>query len=65
MSRGIHAVNQSSVSKAIKGARRAGLDISRVEIDKAGKIIIVASRDGDPVLMEAGNAQPNEWDSVR
>ena len=43
---------------AIKAARAAGLPVERVEIDKAGKIVIVAAR-------STGEAsQANEWDEV-
>jgi hypothetical protein len=48
MSRGIQAINQSSVSKAIKGTRNAGLDINRLRFDlKAGILVIEAGKPGE------------------
>ena len=41
----------SDLQRAVRSARAAGLSIARVEIDQAGKIIVVAgepSPDGDP-----------------
>jgi hypothetical protein len=36
------AFRQADVSRAVKGATSAGVTISRIEIDAAGKIVIVA-----------------------
>ncbi len=33
---------QSDVSRAVKGAAGAGLSVARVEIDAAGKIVIIS-----------------------
>jgi hypothetical protein len=41
MSRGLQVFRQTDVSKAIKAAQNAGLDVRRFEIDRAGKIVIV------------------------
>jgi hypothetical protein len=32
---------QTDVARAVKGARAGGLDIGRVEIDSAGKIVLI------------------------
>jgi hypothetical protein len=55
---------QADVTKAIKAAAAAGVDIARVEIDKSGRIVIVANKSTTggqeaPVIGEA-----NEWDRV-
>ena len=61
MARAPSTFRQPDVTKAVKAVRSAGVDIVRIEIDKAGKIIIIAS---------AANGQPgesteaNEWDRV-
>jgi hypothetical protein len=46
---------QSDITRAIRGARAAGVDKVRVEITKDGKLVIIA--DGEPEPKE-----PNEWD---
>lgn len=49
---------EADVSRALKGARKAGFAVGRVEIGKDGSITLVASskdRTGEPV---------NEWDQV-
>jgi hypothetical protein len=59
MSRGKHKFKQGDVTKAIKGAVKAGLAVQRVEISENGKIVIFT---GSP------DAQPppeNEWDGVK
>jgi superfamily II DNA or RNA helicase len=43
MSRGAQAFKQTDVTKAIKGARNAGLNVQRFEIDRSGKIVVIAS----------------------
>ncbi len=37
------AFRQADISRAVKGAKAAGLSIARVEIDAAGKIVIVTA----------------------
>lgn len=36
---------QADLSRALKAAAAAGLDVGRVEIDPSGKIVIVTARD--------------------
>jgi transcription initiation factor IIE alpha subunit len=47
------------VRRAIEAFREAGLAIARVEIDKDGKIIVIAGKPQDATT--TGN---NEWDEV-
>jgi hypothetical protein len=42
MSRGAHTFKQTDITKAIKAAVKAGVKDWRVEIDRDGKIVIVA-----------------------
>jgi hypothetical protein len=61
MARAPSAFRAGDVTKAVKAVVAAGVDIARVEIDKAGKITIIAlgveaSRDG--------LRRTNEWDTV-
>jgi hypothetical protein len=59
MSRGPHTFRQGDVTKALKGAQNAGLEVQRVEIE-AGKIVVFAGRPG-PL---PGARSANEWDDV-
>ena len=49
---------QKDVTRAIRAARAAGVDIARIEIDPDGKIVIILGN-GEPDPREA-----NEWDRV-
>jgi hypothetical protein len=62
MSRGAQTFKQGDVTRAIKGAVKAGLKVARFEIED-GKIVVFAGNDG---LSEA-RIQPdaNEWDGVQ
>lgn len=62
MSRGSLSFKQTDVTRAIKALVAAGVGVSRVEIDKDGKIIVVPSRSADT----AGQGTPkrNEWDET-
>jgi hypothetical protein len=55
MSRGPHHFRQGDVTRALKGAAAAGIDVCRVEIDRDGKIIVVAGgreQDDAPTALE-------------
>lgn len=58
MSRGPQTFKQRDLTKALKGAVAAGLDVKRVEIDRDGKIIIVPGQPDEA-------AANNEWDTVK
>jgi hypothetical protein len=45
MSRGAQTFKQNDVKKAGKGARDAGFDVQRIEIDRAGKIVVIVSEE--------------------
>lgn len=44
MSRGIQLFRETDVTKAVRGALKAGLDVQRFEIERGGRIIIIASK---------------------
>jgi len=46
MARGPSTFKQGDVTKAVKGAVAAGLDVVRVEIDPTGKIVIQLANGG-------------------
>ena len=41
---------QTDVKRAVKGARAGGLEVGRVEIDAAGKIVLVAKSEQSELL---------------
>lgn len=49
---------QRDVEAAIRAAQAAGCEVVRVEIDKAGKISVITSRE----LAGADRGERNEWD---
>jgi hypothetical protein len=53
---------QQDVTRAVKAVVAAGVGIARVEIDRAGKITIIAL--GDAAPRGALTPQSNEWDTV-
>jgi hypothetical protein len=62
MSRGPHTFRQGDVTRAVKAVIAAGVDVQRVEVDKAGKIIVVtAGKNENPVPVDA---EANEWDRI-
>jgi hypothetical protein len=63
MSRGRHSFKQGDVTRALKGAAAAGIDVCRVEIDREGRIIVVigAAASCDTKV----NSDVNEWDTVK
>jgi hypothetical protein len=62
MSRGPQTFKQADVTRVLKAAAKAGFSVNRFEIDRAGKIVIIA---GSPeTTEEAGSSDADEWDSV-
>jgi hypothetical protein len=61
MARASSTFRQQDVTRAVKAVTAAGVHIARIEIDKAGKIVIITA---------GGTNQPgetteaNEWDRV-
>jgi hypothetical protein len=58
MSRRAQTFTQSDITRAARGAIKAGLAVRRIEIDRSGKIVIFIG--GEPI-----DQQSNEWDGVR
>jgi hypothetical protein len=61
MARGHCTFRQSDVTKAVKAVVAAGLEVARVEVDKDGRIVVVA---GNPAHDECGAVHKNEWDAA-
>jgi len=64
MSRRPANFRQSDLTRAVKGVTAAGVDIARVEIDKAGKIIIITGETTDQPAQASGNDLDN-WIAKR
>jgi hypothetical protein len=61
MARPPSAFRQQDVTRAVKAVRCAGVHIARVEIDRTGKIVIIAAE----VTEQSGETtEANEWDRV-
>lgn len=53
---------QNDLTRALKGALAAGIEISRFEIEKDGKIVVVP---GKPIEAPGNEkTERNEWDEV-
>jgi hypothetical protein len=61
MARAPSTFRQQDVTRAVRAVVAAGVDIARVEIDKTGKITIIAL--GAEQRGE-GREEANEWDAV-
>ena len=59
MSRGPQTFKKRDVKTAVEAVRESGVEVARVEIDKDGKITVIA---GKPVAAIEGNTNP--WDEV-
>ena len=60
MARAPSTFRQQDVTRAVKAVAAAGVHIARIEIDKTGKIVIIASDGPD----KPGETEANEWDRV-
>jgi hypothetical protein len=62
MARTPSTFRQQDVTKAVRAAKAAGVHIARIEVDGAGKIVIVTTEapNGQGAVREDGN----EWDKV-
>ena len=57
MARGALTFRQTDVTRAVKAVVAAGVEVARVEVDREGRIIVVARPAGEP-----GNPDRNPWD---
>jgi hypothetical protein len=61
MARTPSTFRQQDVTRAVKAVTAAGVHIARIEIDKAGKIVIITT---DLADQPGESAEANEWDRV-
>jgi hypothetical protein len=60
MAHGRLKFRQRDLTRAVRGARAAGLSVAKVEIDADGRIVIVVGTPAETVERPA----LNEWDSA-
>jgi len=58
MTRAPSIFRQQDLTKAIRGATKAGVNIARIEIARDGKIVIITA--AEPTQLRA--EEENEWD---
>jgi len=63
MSRGPQTFRQRDLTAALKAARAAGCEVSRVEVGKDGRIIVILMSSKDQPHGDRG-CSGNEWDSI-
>jgi hypothetical protein len=64
MSRAPSTFRQQDVTRAIKAVAAAGVDIARVEIDRAGKIVIVTGKVLEPAsAQDELDCELQEWEA--
>jgi hypothetical protein len=61
MARGPCTFKQQDVTRALRAAVAAGVEVQRFEIDKDGKIVVVTGKSQEPVAEGRGE---NEWDRI-
>jgi hypothetical protein len=63
MSRGVQTFKQRDVTKALKGAEKAGFKVQRAEVRRDGSILLDFDR---PAAAPPASPDPavNEWDEV-
>lgn len=55
---------QLDVTRALKATKAAGIDVQRIEIDKDGKIIVVAGKRASNLPLAETGEEANEWDNL-
>jgi len=58
---GTPTMARTNVTRAVKAVTAAGVHIARIEIDKSGKIVIIAA---DPTEQPGETTEANEWDRI-
>jgi hypothetical protein len=59
MSRAPCTFKQRDITAAVKAVTAAGVDVARVEVDKSGRIVIVAGKRGESMSNEGSS-----WDKA-
>jgi hypothetical protein len=56
-------IRQREITRALKGAKAAGVSLNRVVIDKSGTITLFPGMVADQP--QSPDSEPNEWDEVK
>jgi hypothetical protein len=62
VSRGKCTFKQSDVTRALKATKAAGFDVSKIEIDRDGRLVVVLSDKKADTNDDNGNGNP--WDNA-
>jgi hypothetical protein len=62
VARGPCTFRQLDVTRALRGAVAAGIQVQRIEIDKEGKIVVIAGK--VPESARDSEDKRNEWDDA-
>ena len=65
MARGQFAYRKRDLTRAIQAARAAGVDIAKVEVDRSGKITIIAARASAGGNGDELDRELEEWEARR
>jgi hypothetical protein len=58
MGHGSCTFKEVDLVRALKAAKKAGVDVARAEVTREGRIVLVLNRDGEA----QPNSERNEWD---
>lgn len=65
MTRRPYTFKQQDVTRALRGAKAAGMNIQRVEIDQAGKIILVTAGETPSAPVDDLDRELAEFEAAR
>ena len=63
MSRGPSTFKQQDVTRALRATRAAGVAVSRIEIDRDGKIVIVTGTQSEPTTEDVLDKELAEFEA--
>jgi hypothetical protein len=55
MGHGPCTFREADLTRALNAAKKAGVEVERIEIDRTGKIVLVVGREGETI-------EASEWD---
>jgi hypothetical protein len=64
MGHGPCTFKEADLARALRAARKAGIELARIEIDRDGKIVLVMGKVAELATLEGdkANIERNEWD---
>jgi hypothetical protein len=64
MGRGPCTFKQTDLTRALKGAAKAGVEVQRFEIDREGKIVVVSGRSNDLATAADGDEETDHANAL-